>query len=74
MILTQQKHVSKEEAKSSQVARLLDIFLIGPFLIYIGLIGKVNKTLSTILIIIAVITILYNAYYFIKYNQENNNP
>lgn len=74
MILTETRLVSKQEAQSSQVARALDIFFIGPFLIYVAIIGKVNKTVSTILIIIALATIIYNLYYLIKYAKENNNP
>ena len=74
MIFTEERLVSKEEAQSSQIARALDIFFIGPLLIYVGLSGKVGKTISTILIIIAVSTILYNVYYLVKYSKENNNP
>ena len=71
MIFTEEKLVSRRELESSQIARAVDIFFIGPLLIYVGLMGKVNKTLSTILIIIAVATIIYNTYYLIKYNQGN---
>lgn len=74
MILIDKVVSSEEELRVSQMARLVDILFIGPLLIYVGITGKINKTIATIFIIIALITIIYNGYYLIKYSKPSNNP
>lgn len=71
IIITEKRKVSEQEKEIIQWVRLFDIFFIGPFLIFVGIYGKMNKNISTVLIIIALLTIIYNGYYFIKYQKEN---
>lgn len=72
MTITDQTISGKKEYQFSQFVRLLDVFLIAPVLIYAGITGKVTRTLAIILIVIAMSTIIYNAYYFIKYSNDSN--
>lgn len=60
MTITETKPATVKEISKSQSVRLIDIFLIGPFLIYTGTQSKISKTSSTLLIGIGAATIFYN--------------
>lgn len=62
----------ENSAKSKQAVRLVDVFIFSPILIYIGLSGKLTPFWRTVLVILGISTIIYNGYYFIKYNKSNN--
>lgn len=53
--------------QKSQAVRLLDIFIIGPFLLFYALKTRPQATVEefTALLIIAILTILYNGYNYL---------
>lgn len=59
-----------QDAKKKQWVRLFDIFLFAPALLYIAMKGNLNSTMKAVLVIMALGTIIYNGYFFIKYNTN----
>lgn len=51
---------------SVQDVRLLDVFVIGPFLIYAGMQPQLSKPVRIGLVIFGVATILYNGHNYLK--------
>lgn len=49
-----------------QDVRLMDVFLVAPFLIYAGTIPSIPKNIRYGLIGLGVATLLYNGYHFMK--------
>ncbi len=58
-----------EEEKNTQMIRLIDVFLIGPLLIYTSFQKYLPKWLRVSLLVIGVSTILYNGNNYIKNKQ-----
>lgn len=54
-----------------QAVRLADVFLIGPFLIWVGFQFQLPKTIKIILIALGVLIILYNGYNFIQEDKKS---
>ena len=48
------------EFQKSQNIRLFDVWVIGPYLIYLGIKGEINKTDKAILGLFGISTIFYN--------------
>lgn len=61
---------NKTEAQITQAIRLIDVLVIAPILLYMGITGNINKGLRIFLIVLAVVSIAYNSYYFFKYGGE----
>lgn len=57
------------DIQRAQKIRLLDIFIIGPTLIIIGLLSKNSLPVRIILISIGIGTIFYNGYFYLKYKS-----
>jgi len=51
---------------SVQDVRLLDVFVIGPFLIYAGMQEGISKPIRIGLVLFGVATIIYNGHNFLK--------
>jgi hypothetical protein len=49
--------------------RLIDVFVIAPFLIYAGTRKELNKNVRTTLIVLGVATLLFNANNYLKNKQ-----
>ena len=61
---------SPQELSKSQTIRLVDVFLIAPFLVFIGLKkGLLSKTEKYIVILIGVATLYYNGKNYLKNRQ-----
>jgi hypothetical protein len=59
------------KADKSQQVRLIDIFLIAPFLVYIGYKAKgINKTERSLLYVLGISTLIYNANNYLKNNND----
>jgi hypothetical protein len=58
-----------EEEKNTQMVRLIDVFLIGPLLIYTSFQKSLPSWLRVLLLIVGVSTILYNGNNYIKNKQ-----
>ncbi len=56
-----------------QIIRLIDVFYIGIFLIYVALRFPLPGMIKTQLIILGISTILYNGYKFIRTFQVSEN-
>lgn len=69
MALADKRYVTQDEANLTKGVRMIDLLLFGPLLIYAGVKG-INKTVKYLLISLAVLTIVYNAYYFLKYENQ----
>jgi hypothetical protein len=54
------------EISKSQTVRAVDVLLIGPFLIYVGMQKKNSQNINMALIAIGALTILYNGNNFLK--------
>ena len=54
------------EISKSQTVRAIDVLLIGPFLIYVGMQKKNSQNVDMALIAIGTLTILYNGNNFLK--------
>ena len=50
----------------NQLVRIADVFLIGPFLIYVSSIKSLPKHIRVILFLIGILTIIYNGRNYIK--------
>lgn len=57
---------NKKSNKNIQLIRLCDVFLIGPYLIYLVYKGKISKTDKYILFALGTSTILYNGINFLR--------
>jgi len=57
--------------KTVQLIRLIDVFFVGPFLIYIGSKEGINERDKFLLTGIGISTILYNTYHFVEEYSEN---
>lgn len=57
------------EYQKSQNIRLADVFLIGPFLIYVGTRKEISQPIRLGLIGIGIATILYNGSNYLKNKQ-----
>lgn len=68
-IITAKVPETKMQADKSQYVRLLDVFVIGPVLIYAGTFKALPKYLRVFLIVVGILTILYNANNYLK-NKE----
>lgn len=55
----------------SQTVRLVDVFFIGPFMIYIGLRDK-NPVFTITSVFIGMATIVYNGFNYITYKQNKD--
>ena len=49
-----------------QIIRVIDVFVLGPFLIYVSTIKTLPKHIRVILLLIGVLTIIYNGNNYIK--------
>ena len=53
--------MGKDKVSKSQPVRLVDIFLLGPFMIWFGLIATgVSVTFKVIMVISGIATVIYN--------------
>jgi hypothetical protein len=59
-----------EEEKNTQMIRLIDVFLIGPLLIYTSFQKSLPNWLRVSLLVIGVSTILYNGNNYVKSKQK----
>jgi len=59
-----------DEVQKSQNVRLVDVFLIAPYLGYIAYTGKVSKTDKYILAVLAIATLVYNGKNYLD-NRED---
>ncbi len=66
MTLTDKRPAPVEEVQKSQVVRLLDVFLIGPAILYMASQKKLSKTERGVLTVIGGGTVLYNLYNYMK--------
>lgn len=58
--------MAKDKASKSQRIRLVDVFLLGPFMIWFGAIATgVSSIFKIIMIISGIATIIYNGYYYL---------
>lgn len=62
--------VPKTEAQIAQAIRVLDVLVVAPVLIYMGVTGNINRNLKIFLIVLGIASILYNGYYFFKYGGK----
>lgn len=61
--------IQKSSADKSQYVRLIDIFVIGPVLIYAGTIKALPNYLRMFLIVVGILTIIYNGNNYLS-NRE----
>lgn len=67
-------HLSREFSKG-QAIRLLDVFAIGPTMIYVSIVAeKVNPLLRGFLLISGVATVLYNGRNYLKVQERTEVP
>ena len=59
-----------EEIKKSQFVRLLDVFVIGPGCIYLGVSKNLNSLETAFLILVGTGTIIYNGKNYLE-NKKN---
>jgi len=58
--------MAKEKVSKSQLVRLIDVFLLGPFMIWFGIIATgVSVTLKVIMVILGIATIIYNGWNYL---------
>ena len=58
--------MAKEKVSKSQPVRLMDVFLLGPFMIWFGVIATgVSSIVKVIMIIVGVATIIYNGWNYL---------
>lgn len=67
------RQVSKQELNSTQLIRLIDIFIYAPILVLAGTMKTMPQWIRIILIILAIGTIIYNSYYYFKYKSDGRN-
>lgn len=70
-MLTETHPSSLREVSKSQTVRLLDVFFIGPFLIYAGAQKKLQPTTNALLIGIGSLTIFYNGKNYLENINRN---
>ncbi len=58
----------------SQIVRLIDVFFLGPFMIYFGYKMKNNNIPAKFMIIFGILTIIYNGYNFLNIKYPNKYP
>lgn len=63
------KLVDTSEEKQTQVIRLIDVFLIGPILIYASTFKTLPTYLRVLLMLIGIATIVYNGNNYLKNNK-----
>ena len=56
----------------SQVLRIIDVFILGPAMIYVGTSGKVPKAWRKWATIGGVLTVLYNAQNYLRVGQSKD--
>lgn len=61
-----------EEISKSQLIRLIDVFFIGPYLIYLSQKREINSHHSLVLSIIGLATIAYNANNFLENKDQQS--
>jgi hypothetical protein len=58
--------MAKDKSSKSQQIRLVDVFLLGPFMIWFGAMATgVSSIFKIIMIIFGIATIIYNGYYYL---------
>ena len=73
MLHTETGYSDGIEVSKSQTIRLLDVFFIAPFLLYITYKAKgISEAERLVLLGIALATFYYNAYNFLKNKNESN--
>jgi hypothetical protein len=55
-----------KEEYEKQLVRIADVFVLGPFLIYVSTIKSLPKHIRVILLLIGILTIIYNGNNYIK--------
>lgn len=55
-----------KEEYEKQLVRIADVFILGPFLIYVATIKSLPKHIRAILFLIGILTIIYNGKNYIK--------
>lgn len=55
-----------KEEYQRQIVRVLDVFLLGPFLIYVASLKTLPKHIRVILLLIGILTIIYNGKNYLK--------
>ena len=59
--------MAKDKILKPQRIRLVDVFLLGPFMIWFGVIATgVPSIFKIIMIISGIATIIYNGYYYLR--------
>ena len=58
-----------DEGKTQNI-RLLDVFFIGPLLVWVGFAGRLNDTVRILLFVIGVATVIYNGRNFIRITND----
>ena len=58
--------MAKEKVSKSQIVRLIDVFLLGPFMIWFGVIAVgVSIAFKAIMVIFGAATIIYNGWNYL---------
>ena len=58
--------MSKEKVSKSQLVRLIDVFLLGPFMIWFGVIATgVSNIFKAIMIFFGIATVIYNGWNYL---------
>lgn len=66
MEIVQKRQRMQSEIEKSQLVRLIDVFFIGPFLIYVAMKADLGKVTKFVLLIIGIATIIYNGSNYIQ--------
>lgn len=70
MKLHETNDVEKWDMESSQWVRLFDVFVFALILIGAGVMKDPPKWIRVALVVMAVVSILYNAFFYIKYKNN----
>lgn len=70
MKLIELRKRTREEVEKSQAVRIIDVLIIGPYLIYLGQKGTVTNADKAVLVFLGITTLLYNLNNYIK-NQKS---
>jgi len=58
--------MAKEKVSKSQLVRLIDIFLLGPFMIWFGVIAiGISVTFKMIMVLFGIATVIYNGWNYL---------
>lgn len=70
MMIREEANSTVKEIQKSQSIRLVDVFFIAPFLVYISTKNKLTRLEKNTLLVLGVATLYYNGVNYLK-NREN---